>query len=336
MKHYPIIAVLLFSVFHVSAHDHNLPVNGKIVFSNQPLTNGGGGKKQFNSGEYIYGRLELTDGTLNETFKIKEKLKGYPYIGIGVAILKGEETVTSYEHYFLLLKESDKNSRSLSFDILPEPNSATSMVSMMEDFRYGNGHIPFSSLIISQRLNPGKYTIRVWLYNRTEDGWGKELDREEWPRLQDEFEYEFREQDIARVKKDYDLTVDLLQENAFRYDKMPDIFTNGAVIKDPKATNASILSIVKRDLPRRTILKMAIEKTGTIWSIAKDDYGLPKYRYFYPTVHVAYKLEGKCYIGTVTLRQTYTGGGTFGALEVGFTSDSETGGDRGIDCAKVK
>jgi hypothetical protein len=99
------------------------------------------------------------------------------------------------------------------------------------------------------------------------------------------------------------------------------------------ATNAKVLAIVKRDLPRRTILKMVIEKTGTTWSVAKDDYGLPKYRYFYPGVYVAYKIDGKCYIGKVTLRQDYTGGGTFGPLHVGFTSG---GDDKGIDCAKVK
>jgi hypothetical protein len=78
---------------------------------------------------------------------------------------------------------------------------------------------------------------------------------------------------------------------------------------------------------------MVIEKTGTTWSVAKDDYGLPKYRYFYPGVYVAYKIDGKCYIGKVTLRQDYTGGGTFGPLHVGFTSG---GDDKGIDCAKVK
>ena len=78
---------------------------------------------------------------------------------------------------------------------------------------------------------------------------------------------------------------------------------------------------------------MIIEKTGTLWSTANDDFGLPKYRYFYPGVYVAYKLDGNCYIGKITLRQDYTGGGTFGPLHVGFTSGND---DKGIDCALVK
>lgn len=49
-----------------------------------------------------------------------------------------------------------------------------------------------------------------------------------------------------------------------------------------------------------------------------------------------YKVDGKCYVGNVTLRETYSGGGTYGPLEVGFTSASGSGGDKAIDCAKVK
>jgi hypothetical protein len=167
------------------------------------------------------------------------------------------------------------------------------------------------------------------------DGWGRELDSDKWPALEDRFEFDFHEEDIARVQKDFKDITEIIKENAFRYDKLPAEFSNSAVITDPKASNARILAIIKRDLPYRTILKIAIEKTGTTWSIAKDEFNLPKYRYFYPTVWVAYKLDGKCYIGTVTLRETYTGGGTYGQLEVGFTSASNQK-DRGIDCIKVK
>ena len=50
---------------------------------------------------------------------------------------------------------------------------------------------------------------------------------------------------------------------------------------------------------------------------------------------MAYKLDGQCRVGTVTLRENYTGGGTYGPLEVAFTSASDKQ-DRGIDCAKIK
>jgi hypothetical protein len=50
---------------------------------------------------------------------------------------------------------------------------------------------------------------------------------------------------------------------------------------------------------------------------------------------MAYKINGKCYVGNVTLRQVYSGGGTFGPLQVAFTSAGSLP-DKGIDCAKVK
>ena len=98
-----------------------------------------------------------------------------------------------------------------------------------------------------------------------------------------------RDADIAKIKRDDDALDELLNDNAFRYEKMPDIFSKGAVIADAKGSNAKVLAILKRDLGHRTILKMAIEKNGgTLWSIAKDDYGLPKYRVLHS--HCSYRL----------------------------------------------
>jgi hypothetical protein len=170
----------------------------------------------------------------------------------------------------------------------------------------------------------------------TKNAWGKYEDEEKWPFLEGEFDFNFSESDIATLEKNRTAIRDITRENAFRYDKLPDVFSNPGPLNDPKATAAKISAILKRDLPQRTILKFAAEKvSGVQWNVAKDDYGLPKYRYFTPDIYVAYKMDGKCYVGTVTLRETYQGGGTFGPLEVAFTSASQQQ-DRGIDCAKIK
>jgi hypothetical protein len=315
---------------------HNT-VPGKIYFSNQPmLTSNAGSKSSFSSAEYIYARLELNGTTIKDAFKIKEPGKGYPFLQYRVTITNsnGYEMGGSGRNY-LLLKEDDREKSSLSFDVMPEPSRATTVISLLDDFSAGNGFYPLYGTIINEKLKEGKYTVKVRLYVETQDSWGTYQPEEKWPTIEEEFEFNFRDDDVARILSNNDKVRDIVRENAFRYDKMPAIFSNSATITDPKATNAKILAIVKRDLPNRTILKLAIEKTGTIWSIAKDDFGLPKYRYFYPTVYVAYKMDGKCYIGNVTLRETYTGGGTYSQLEVGFTSASEQH-DKGIDCALVK
>jgi hypothetical protein len=182
----------------------------------------------------------------------------------------------------------------------------------------------------------GKYHLNIKIYSKTHDAYDREEDQEKWPFIEDGFDFIFNESDIATLKKNGESTEDHMKENAFRYDKLPPVFSNPANITDPKATNAKIAAILKRDLPNRTILKFVVEKySGPTWSIAKDDYGLPKYRYFNPHVWVAYKMEGRCYVGDVTLRENYSGGGTYGPLEVGFTSASSVQ-DRGIDCTKIK
>lgn len=48
---------------------------------------------------------------------------------------------------------------------------------------------------------------------------------------------------------------------------------------------------------------------------------------------MAYKADGKCYVGYVTLRQVYSGTGKYGPLEVARISTKD---DRAIDCVKVK
>ena len=92
-------------------------------------------------------------------------------------------------------------------------------------------------------------------------------------------------------------------------------------------------SILKRDLPERTIMKVAIAPgAGPLWEIEKNDLGLPRQKWFNRKIHIAYKWSDKCYVGTVDLIQPYSGGGGYEKLQVGYTSEK----DKIIDCSKVK
>ncbi len=319
----------------------NYTAEGKIYFSDKPFgESNAGAKSSFSSGEFIYAHMELQGGTIREVFKIKEpsKPEPYPYLMYDCIILKdGEQVGSSHNNNYVLLKPDDLQRSWINFDVLPEPSKATTLFSMLEDFSAGLGFVPLYHMIDQDHFpEAGKYTVQVRFFYRSQNAWGKEEDSDKWPELIDKFEFNFKEADIASLTKNKTAATETLRENAFRYDKLPAVFSNPAVITDPKATNAKIAAILKRDLPYRTILKFAVEKTsGTLWSIAKDDYGLPKYRYFNPHVYVAYKTDGSCYVGNVTLRENYSGGGTYGPLEVGFTSASGVQ-DKGIDCAKIK
>ena len=316
------------------------PVEGRIYFSNTPFTgtSANTNKTSFTSAEYIYARLEIPTGTLKEVFKIKDDGKGYPFLKCKLTISQNGEVI----HYGssrdnILVKEEFLNSNILNFDILPEPSKAGTLYSMLEDFSAGYGFNPISSLIVSGRWPDGDYRVKVTIYTETYNAYGSLQDEEKWPKVDGEFDLKFKEDDAGKIIANSKLITETSVENAFRYDKLPAVFSKPGKLTDPNATSAKILAILKRDLPERQILKWVAESySGPYWHIAHDDYGLPKYKYFNPHIWMAYKINGKCYVGNITLRQVYSGGGTYGPLRVGFTSASGSGGDKGIDCVKVK
>ena len=338
-----ITAFLLISTLTVAKNGkpgdnrNGTALEGKMYFSNQPFTgSAANSKKSFTSAEYIYGRIELPSGIIKEAFKIKEDNKTLPYLQMKVTILKagGDNDEIRSDKYYLLINDEFKNGNALNFDILPEGSKATTLYSLLDDFVAGLGHFPLPSGIGYAQLPDGKYKIRLKIYTETKNAYGSYQDEDKWPILEGEFDFSFKEDDVARIKSNAVQGSDIALENAFRYDKMPPVFSNPGKLTDPGATSAKIASILKRDLPDRQIIKWVAETyNGLYWSIAKDDIGIPKYKYFNPHIWMAYKSNGKCYVGFVTLRQVYSGGGTYAPLAVAWTTTKD---DKAIDCSKVK
>ena len=318
---------------------HQDPVEGKITFSNIPFSgkNANSIKTSFTSAENIYARLEIPSGTLKDVFRIKEDDQTKPFLKCKLTVTQGGEVIpygSTKDH--ILIRDEFKNSNILNFDILPDAAKLTTLYSMLDDFSAGNGFNPISGLIKNGRWPDGDYKVKVTIYTETYNGYGSLQSEEKWPSLEGEFDLKFKEDDAAKIIANSKKITETSIENAFRYDQLPPVFSNPGKLTDPNATAAKIAAILKRDLPRRQILKWVAESyEGGYWHVAKDDIGIPKYKYFNPHIWMAYKIDGKCYVGNVTLRQNYSGGGTYGPLEVGFTSASGTP-DRGIDCIKVK
>ncbi len=312
-------------------------VNGKILFSGTPFSESSSpNKTNFTSSDYIYGRLEISGSTIKEAFKLRE-IKGHYFFVCEVEVLKDGKPVgyhVSRNNYMLVPNENLDKSW-FNFDILPDPTQPSSLYSMTDDFTAGYGYTPMYNMVTPDYLpSGGNYHINVKLFSRTIDAYDREEDQEKWPFIQDGFDFTLRETDIATLRKNGKTSWLLMAENAFRLDKMPTVFSNPGKLTDPNATTAKVAAILKRDLPRRTIIKFVAEQySGVLWHIAKDDYGLPTYKYFNPHIWMAYKSDGKCFVGYVTLRQVYSGGGTYGPLQVAWTSTKE---DRVIDCVKVK
>ena len=313
-------------------------VSGQISFSNTPFASGAAtAKKTFNSAEFIYGKLELSSGTIKEVFKIKDKENTPAFLKCEFTILQNGEVVSyGSSKDFILVKDESKDAAFINFDVMPEAAKASTVYSMLDDFSAGIGFTPMPNMIFNAHLPDGNYKVHVKIYSETMDAYGSLQNEEKWPNIEGEFDYKFNEEDAEKILANRLLIRDNILENAFRYDKLPPVFSNPGKLTDPAATAAKILAILKRDLPEREIIKWVAESySGPVWSIANDDYGLPKYKYFNPHVWMAYKIKGKCYIGNVTLLQPYAGGGTYAALQVAFTSSGSVP-DKGIDCIKVK
>lgn len=313
------------------------PLPGKILFSASPFTgSSSAGKSSFTSNEFIYGRLELSEGSIKEAFKLRETTSYY-FLICEVEVLKDGKPVgyhTRGNNYILLPKENlDKTWMNL--DILPEPAQTTTLYSMTDDFSPAY-YVPLYTMISPDYFpSAGNYHVNIRIFSRSHDAWDRVEPKDKWPFIEEGFDFILREADIATLKKNGQATQDFMEENAFRYDKLPDVFSNPGKLTDPNATTAKVAAILKRDLPNRAILKFVAEQySGTLWHIATDEYSLlPKYKYFNPHIWMAYKADGKCYVGYVTLRQVYSGGGTYGPLAVAWTSTKD---DKGIDCVKVK
>jgi hypothetical protein len=313
-------------------------VPGQIVFSNTPFPAGAASaKKTFSSSEYIYGKLELSSGTLKEAFKIKDKENTLAFLKSTVTILQNGEVISyGTSNDYIYLKEDIKNGSSLNFDVMPEPAKASTVFSMLDDFSAGIGFTPLPTMIFNAHLPDGNYQVKVKIYTETMDAYGSLQSEDKWPSLEGEFSYNFKEDDAEKILANRLKIRENILENAFRYDKLPPVFSNPGKLTDPNATAAKIAAILKRDLPDREIIKWVAETyNGPVWHIANDDYGLPKYKYFNPHIWMVYKMNGKCYVGDATLRQPYSGGGTYGTLQVAYTSASSVP-DKGIDCVKVK
>lgn len=342
MKHV-LAAILLFPLLAIATPGKNKTlssstnVNGKILFASIPFTtNSSSGKTNFTSNEYIYGKLEVSGSTIKEAFKLRE-YKGHYFLVCEVEVLKDGKPVgyhTSRNNYILVPDEHlDKNW--LPFDVLPDPTQPNSLYSMTDDFTAGYGYTPLYNMVTPDFLpSGGNYRLNVKFFSRTLDAYDREEDQEKWPFIVEGFDFTLREADIATLRKNGKSSWLLMAENAFRLDKLPPVFSNPGKLTDPNATTAKVAAILKRDLPGRAIIKFVAEPySGVNWHIAKDDYGLPTYKYFNPHIWMAYKADGKCFVGYVTLRQVYSGGGTYGPLQVAWTSTKD---DRVIDCAKVK
>ena len=312
----------------------------KIYFSDKPFANSHeGSKTSFTSNDFIYGRLELSNQTLLEAFKMNSIKTRHYYLRYRVGSFINDSQMGYCNSWtYLLIKEEDVKNNWLNFDVMPEPGRGSSVLCGTEDFSSGLASGPLYH-IVNQESFPtnGEYTIRVQLYLPAYNDWGSMEDDDKWPVAEKDFNFSFNSKDLASIKTNDKAAEDFVSKNAFKLSNMPGWFNSSATVSDSKLTKANIAAILKRDLPQYNmeLIKFNIAAyNGPLWMMEKNELGVIKRRYVSPDINIAYKYDGQCYLGTARLWEEYLGGGKYGNLYVGSHTCNSCG--QIIDCSAIK
>jgi hypothetical protein len=310
---------------------------GKMYFSNQPFSaNHNNAMNEFKSSDFIYGRIESDKGPLKDAFTMSTIKTQHLYLLATYHIVRddGREKFASRESYIKMTSGAE-NGTSLNFDILPAAEKAATIISILEDISAGQKAGFFDPFLNNSDYywRNGAYQVDISIYLKSYNAWGQLDEIQNWPDITGTFTFHFNEKDVALQMKNLETANELVKENSLRMDKLPEYFSKPAKISDPELYSANILAILKRDLPSVNFIKAVIPPfDGQLKDIAKNDLDVILYRYVRPYVRVIYKENGKCYLGSVSLREDYLGGGKYGPLKF-----NKFWGSEGLfDCSLIK
>lgn len=316
----------------ISNNDPNVPDKyylvenplGKITFSNQPFSSSTvTSKSKFASSEFIYGRLKLNNGTVKEALKIGEKAKGSSYYSFEyvIVVFRNKENKYNNEQIWntCLLRDADLEKNYLDFDVLPNPEKATTIISALPDFSAGKSTAPLYGAIKPTIFSEdGIYKIDVIIRNPIIDGWGRDLAKDKWPTFEADFDFEFNSTDVAKLTKNYE-TATAQANYAIKNSitPMPKQWTEKSSTLAMGFTQAQLISMYENHfsskLDPHTVIKFHASPSNGDWTIVKNDFGIPIYRYSnqWYTIFIKYNNGKACFFQGFGLRQQYSGGGTY-------------------------
>lgn len=327
----------------------------KFYFSDKPFTNSNAGAKtNFTSQDFIYGRLELGGKTVSEAFKLDaQPTKGFHYLNYGVLITpkgkKGDIRNVIYNGSRpILVKTEDEKNTWFNFDVLAEPSKistlggATELPEKVSELKFAAGMDLCTNDINIQQHFPanGEYTVQLVLWNYSFDDWGKPLESEKNIISQGEFNYQFSAKDaatlIANSKKRYE-ALEMAEKMRTKLYKLPDWwskpFTPGDIMLSPARLTPMIKSYISQ-WGLTYISHKIYPYSGPLgWTIYKDSQtGFPVSRRSNAEVYLLYKdKDGTCHIASVTIDESYAGGGTYGSPYLKGLWNDEF-----IECSAIK
>lgn len=335
-----IISLYVLALFNVTSL--LAQTNGTVKFGTVPFTKGNeGGKSSFTTIDFIYARAELGK-TVKEFFNLESPGDATSPQAVNFSFKMEFTDAKDGKNYttafgagnFMYIKPEDLARTYLNIDLMPDPAVATSVFCMGRSFKGGFFSSTVYNLDLNQYKNNSKLkiTIRLSGFKETYPGSGY-TKTDGMPQVTGEFELTVNHADVEGYKKNALAADQKIAANGLNLSGLPPIFSSPFKANDPKLSAARLMAILKRDFPHRKILKMALDSDGgQLWLVSKNEFGIPRYRYFNGILHVAYMEDGVCKVGKVELIENYLGAGKYAALSADYWSQY----DRQIDCELVK
>ncbi|MDI1242485.1 MAG: hypothetical protein PSX80_11235 [bacterium] len=315
----------------------------KVYFSTTPFsTSSAGAKSTFTSQEFIYGRLELNQ-SISEAFGLgKMPKRDYYYVRYKVFIGDEELGIGPNTGNPLYLSKDDVSKNFLNFDVLPDPNNVNTVLAVVDEL----WNYKFNASLVSEHTvrstfpHNGSYPIRVVLFQPNFDDYGEiKFDSDPLPYTAGQFTFQYAASDWNAMNANQKKASENAETARNKRDtrkSLPDTWGKTKAPADPKLSAARITAMLNNyasQWGRAYLGRFAWDSYPLpIWNIQKDNIGLPSYRYA-PHVWAIYKdnKDGMCYYGSHSIREDYSGAGTYGQAYL------NTMGDRTyIDCAAVK
>lgn len=336
--------------------------DAKFYFSDKPFTNSNAGaKSDFTSQDFIYGRLELGGKTLSDAFNLSaQSTKGFHYLNYGILITpKGKsENELNYDQTIkhtvinrsrpILIKEGEEKNTWLNFDVLAEPSNISTLEAILTPEKISEFKLPAgmdfhtSDLNIRQNFPAnGAYTVQLVLWNYSFDDWGNPLEFEKDIVSLGSFEYQFSAKDAAALVDNRQKRADALEMKEKlknKLTKLPDWWSKPFTPSESILSSSQLTPMIKNYISQWNLTYITHKiypYSGSMgWTQYTDSQtGFPVSRRSTAEIYLLYKdpADGTCHIASLTLDESYAGGGTYGSPYLRGLWD-----DYLIDCSAIK
>ena len=335
--------------------------DAKFYFSTQPFTSSNAGAKtNFTSQDFIYGRLELGGKTVADAFKLSaQPTKGFHYLNYGILITPKDkpESELNYDQNIkhtvinrsrpILIKEGEEKNTWLNFDVLAEPSNISTLEAIITPEKISEFKFPAGMDFYTDNNNikqnfpaNGAYRVQLVLWNSSYDDWGKPLEIDKNMVSLGSFDYQFSAKDAAALVDNRQKRVDALEMKEKlknKLTKLPDWWHKSFTPAEAIVSSARLTPMIKSYISQWSLTYITHKiypYSGPLgWTQYTDSKtGFPVSRRANADIYLLYKdKDGTCHLASLTLEESYAGGGTYGSPYMRGLWD-----DYLIDCSAIK